>query len=413
MISGEFSVKNQAESTFNYEEFRESLIPEWQEIADRLTQTPKGSVDLNSSRLREGILESSQTIADIDSLVSGQDANPHDYSYLTLRRMYYNLPPLLDLGKRTHIFDFLARGLDSEPSYLTSKGEHKKAMLRSRRLASIYEELSVLNAEPNGESASRALELNQQVSQTEHLGIGKSPRKLHARFAIYDISLRSLTNNYEAKRSTETDSAYSTALELHFLELAEVIATTRSIFPGEGSVIGEIGELVLQGRIKDRLFSTGKHLDIEATQGFIREDHSHELFGKKLSFDLKLINHRTGRVQPIEVKKLTEGSDINGTPNKYLAPIDVARFRLGLNTRDFLAITEQYCRDKVRQLGGRQDRQSDSGIIRSVEAIIDPEITRQFIRLNADTETSTNYCNGISGRYPTIYGFVPTGASNT
>jgi len=409
-LGGEMLEVVLSEQNFEYEEFRSVLIPEWQEVTDRLSQTGKGRELLGATRFCDSVVRNSEALTDILHLVSQKNTSPSHFTYRQLRDMYYLHPSLIDMSQRVGVLEFIAKGLSPEVKQLEEAGNYEKAMVRTRRLASVYEEIGVLKKEPFGEDSDRALELNQAVSQSPHLNIGLSPRKLHARFAIYDIWLRRLTEGYTLKDQESIEKELSGLQANAFFELSEVVQTARSIKPNRGTISGEVGELVLQRRGIDRMIAAGVATRLEFRQGFIRQDYTDESYGKRMAFDLALVDHQTDKMQPIEVKKLSRDTGTNGKPFSWVPIIDVARFRIGRNSDEYLEIVDEYCRQKLQQYVTGEQLTSD--VIESVESKLDPEITRLLVRLNAPFETSTNYEHGPDG-HPTMYEFAEEIALST
>lgn len=396
MNGGERYAELNGELNFNYQEFSEGLIPEWQDVANRLGETGRGVEVLNDPGFRDYLARSSDTIDTIDKQVSQPNFDPTDLTALQLRKMYYDLPSLVEMKERPHILAAIGQGLEAKLPAIKNK---ETLLLRKRRLASVFEELSVITQDQASlDYALKAYELNREVSESS-LELATSPRKMHARFAYYDIFLRRLVDRYDSTTDFEghviLSKAHDAQRNYHF-ELAEALATIRVNDIEAEAVSGSIGELLVLGRIREKLFNEERLFDTEASQSFIRQDTSKKSkldrgLTWKWTYDLSLKNRTTNKEVPIEVKKRSVGSRLNGRPNSYVPLVEVVQFRLGRDKGEYLQLSEQYSSAKYRQLSGKRLSGKQQSAVESFENIIDPEIDRVFEKLDSSQELATDY----------------------
>jgi len=407
---GEATPETTGDVGFDYEKFSNRLIPEWREKADRLLATNMGGEVLTNPDFRHFVTWNSWEINQVSQLIENGLVDPMQLSDTETSILYYMHTSLIDMSGRVPTLEIIAQAAANNLGNFETTNP-PKALIKKRKLASIYEELSLITSDEEAvEYAMLALEfnleageLNLEEDQTPLLDIATSPRKVHARFSMFDIGMRSLTfgPHIEAEHqslSEESRAEKALALQLeYYKQLSETISDAEELEDqGTEGVSGSFGALLVLGRLRDRLISRGKLSEIEASNSFIRQDHTYHGNSSnppdwKYAFDLKLKNHGTGSELAIEVKKLKVGSSVNGSPNKYLPIIEVVQFRLGTTKQEYFEIAKDYCDGRVAELSGDEVTFAQAEAIRMFEEKIDPELDRVFARLDNPNEVATNY----------------------
>ncbi len=365
-------------------ESHEGLIPEWQNLIEEYKESPRGREALDDREVYNYLAWSSDRVKQMEAAVLSGAINSENITPSLAREMYYSYPSFLTMRERVPVLRMAAVGMNKELTKLEKGGDHEQTLLKSRRLASVYEELStVTTGEESSEHEQRAATLNLRLSESNILRVAESPRKLHAGMSIYDIYYRRLGKKIEAREGPvfphERDEALQMQASSH-LELADAIAELKKArkFPRsqrrQSDIGGALGELQVEARANTIIIENNLLGQVYASQSFLRQDNTHREGINGLSKWLSSFDLRIGKVNshiftPIEVKKRVFASDSPASERwqkkdrelvaRYLPNISVILFRMGWSNRDYLNYSESYCRGTANELLGRQvsDRQ--------------------------------------------------------
>ncbi len=414
MTVGEVSPEMTREIDFDYEKFRERLIPEWQNVTDRLKNTNRGRQDLLDPSFRRFAVWNSWEIEQMSQLIIEGKVDPRELSSEEAHYLYYMHSSILDMSDRAPSLELLADAELMNIKTLESQNP-EEALIKKRKLASILEELSTITTGDTAvDYANGALKLNNEVSSSSLLETVTSPRKIHAAFSECDIRMRSVLfgPHIESRHtilSREQAEGHVALLQFNNYRLLEnmIAEASDTMRIGREPEDGAFGAQLVLARLIERIGENDQMYELEAANSFIRQDDGY--IGKsfidtdsestepnltamsKIAFDLNLINHQTNRNIPIEVKKLTAGSHANGKPGRYLPITEVIQFRLGSNRAEYHTIARNYCKAKIAQMANQKPKPVEVEAVDMFEGMVDPEIDRAFSRLANSEETATDY----------------------
>ncbi len=348
-------VSQDLERTENYSvdlEPNYRLTPGWQTTISKLNSTEIGQEVVTDPNFREFYWMNSDEMAVIQESVQDGTFNSENITPRLTRGIYYSHPSFVSMHDRPEVLELVAAGTVRDMQDLIDSGERTTSLLRCRRLASIFEELgSITKGAQSEEYEYSAIMLNQKIVDSE-LYLPQSPRKLHAIFAPYDILFRRKAELFNLPDFNETQAAY-------YDDLAGVLDMVRHSNLRKEAVSGAFGELLILGRLRDLIADSGMLGEVDASQSFIRQDHTNNvrLRGSikwKWAFDIALKNRETGNLVPVEVKKRTQGSRLTSEIASYLPIINIVLLRLGQSKMDFLTIAEQYSQGRHNELIGNK-----------------------------------------------------------
>lgn len=379
------------------------LAPEIEQMTDEIGLTAVGRGIIKSEEFSSYLWMNSDELSILKDSIEDDTFTEDNVTPALARSLFHNLPPLVSLEDCPEILELIAAGSIKEIGELVDDGDEVTRILKTRRLASILEELSVIKeGSAAGAYEIHALSLNSEVQACELPELKASPRKVHAVFSNIDIRFRRLQRNWREGRFEEAPSTQTRELQLeYYRELIDLIDQISTMNSGEaGSISGAVGELLVLGRVRDRLIKRGHFSAVEASQSFLRQDLTdngskryvpNKYLKIRRAFDLSVMNHDTGSFARIEVKKRSEApnerkrsrqqtleQEKRKIKQQYLPNIDVVAFRLGRSTDDYCDLALEYCYGRLGVLSGKGLSSSQEEAFNNFAYQVDPQITSIF-----------------------------------
>lgn len=342
----------------------------WQKVVDELSKTSKGKRVLKDKEFVSFYWENSLKMHCIDHAVENGMITSDNITANDARSMYYSYPSLISMDSRQSTLQVIAEVGEKEIAELKGR-EPETYLIRSRRLASVYEELSCIAKDDEAEAfLERAIELNLTVSESS-LYLPTSPRKLHAGAAVYDMYFRQ-------KRGELTQDEFNFAQFGYHKELASAFRKTRLSDIDREAVSGSFGELLVLGRARGIAYEAGRLSELDISQSHIRQDSSDAQGAAspswKWAFDLKIENLSTGELTPVEVKKRTVGSRLTSNVGDYLPMVKVVMFKLGRSKKEYMYIAEKYCEGIAKTYSGESPDPDEYKAIQDFHSKVDEEL---------------------------------------
>ncbi len=408
MTVGEKSSELQSDVDFAYGE----LIEEFE-------ASEQGNEVLRDPKFHEYIKWSSERITRVHTDVISGVINEENVTATQAKEMYHVFPPFCSTSTMVPVMKVSAAGMRKDIESQRKNGDEKTALIRTRRLASAYEELSNLTTGEESELfENKAVALNLELENSNVLSFAESPRKFHAKFSVYDIYFRRLGQRIHDRDGESTFVERHEArrmLASQHQELADVVTELKTVHKtlGEGSqglVAGFLGEQLVLARTYELIDGMGLLGKIQTSQGYLRQDHTNKETMPNpprwlLAFDQRIGPVRSQRFTPVEVKKrsfLPESEDSNKSPRSetykkllanYLPNISVVTFRLGWNHRDYLNFAETYCRATAKTLAGESVSEREEAVIDIFQSQIDAtlmEIIQSHLEDDSEPRTMLN-----------------------
>jgi len=390
-LSSEFDLRAQERK---YAE--EGLFLGLQGAIEELNSTNKGRVALSESGFHEYIILSSNRLNDVRRLIEDGTLTHDNITPKQASIIYHLTPSIVDMRYTPEILELIAAGTVKDILQLEESGEEPRRILRTRRLASIVEELGFISIGTAAEEyESQAIELNEEVLRTSLPELAVSPRKTHAPFSILDINFRGLNRHAPDDLGESKYSEIHRGLTIkHFETLIRPIDLAISLDETQAhSISGAIGEGLVLGKLH-RFLTDNQLWTLNASQSTIRHNNSNNtglrvLPKKKRAFDIMVANQDMDKLARIEVKKLTlqNGQDngysrlpltsaVEGLGEEYLPIIDVVVFKLGTNNSEYFKIAKKYCSAQIKELSGEAINAQEKAVLDNFDSQVEPQLVK-------------------------------------